>query len=63
MDAGKAVYNGIHNVVRASNGDLYVSDTRNNLIRKIDGKTKTLGRFHAEQEAARRDVRGDEHLR
>ena len=39
LDAKEAVYNGIHNVVRASNGDLYVSDTRNNLIRKIDGKT------------------------
>ena len=39
FDAKEAVYNGIHNVVRTSNGDLYVSDTRNNLIRKIDGKT------------------------
>ena len=39
FDAKQAVYNGIHNVVRTSNGDLYVSDTRNNLIRKIDGKT------------------------
>jgi sugar lactone lactonase YvrE len=39
FDAKEAVYNGIHNIVRASNGDLYVSDTRNNLIRKIDGKT------------------------
>ena len=39
LEAAKAVYNGMHNVVRASNGDLYVSDTRNNLIRKIDGKT------------------------
>ncbi len=42
MDASKAVYNGIHNVVRAKNGDLYVSDTRNNLIRKIDGKTNLV---------------------
>ena len=41
-DAGKAVYNGIHNVVRTKNGDLYVSDTRNNLIRKIDGKTNLV---------------------
>ena len=39
LEAAKAVYNGMHSVVRASNGDLYVSDTRNNLIRKIDGKT------------------------
>ncbi|MBC8347078.1 MAG: hypothetical protein O3A82_14100 [Verrucomicrobia bacterium] len=42
MDAKKAVYNGVHNVVRLSNGDLYVSDTRNNLIRKIDGKTNLV---------------------
>ena len=42
LDAGKAVYNGMHNVVRTSNGDLYVSDTRNNLIRKIDGKTSLV---------------------
>ena len=41
-DYSKAVYNGIHNVVRAKNGDLYVSDTRNNLIRKIDGKTNLV---------------------
>jgi sugar lactone lactonase YvrE len=39
LDAKEAVYNGIHNLARASNGDLYISDTRNNLIRKIDGKT------------------------
>jgi hypothetical protein len=42
MDAKKAVYNGVHNVVRVSNGDLYVSDTRNNLIRKIDSKTNLV---------------------
>ena len=42
MDASKAVYNGIHNVVRTKNGDLYISDTRNNLIRKIDGKTNIV---------------------
>ncbi len=39
MVAKKAVYNGMHNLARAANGDIYVSDTRNNLIRKIDGKT------------------------
>ena len=42
MDASQAVYNGIHNVVRTKNGDLYLSDTRNNLIRKIDGKTNLV---------------------
>ena len=41
-DAKEAVYNGIHNVVRTSRGDLYLSDTRNNLIRKIDGKTNLV---------------------
>ena len=39
LEASKAIYNGIHNLARTSNGDLYVSDTRNNLIRKIDGRT------------------------
>ena len=39
LEASKAIYNGIHNLARASNGDLYVSDTRNNLVRKIDGRT------------------------
>ena len=37
--ADKAVYNGIHNLVCTSNADIYISDTRNNLIRKINGKT------------------------
>jgi len=37
--ADKAVYSGIHNLVCTSNGDIYISDTRNNLIRKINGKT------------------------
>lgn len=39
VDARQAVYNGLHNIVRAGNGDLYLSDTRNNRIRKIDAKT------------------------
>ena len=42
MLAKKAVYNGMHNLARAANGDIYVSDTRNNLIRKIDGKTNLV---------------------
>ena len=37
--ADKAVYNGVHNLVCTSNADMYISDTRNNLIRKINGKT------------------------
>ncbi len=31
--------NGVHNLVCTSNADMYISDTRNNLIRKINGKT------------------------
>jgi sugar lactone lactonase YvrE len=42
MVAKKAVYNGMHNLARAASGDLYISDTRNNLIRKIDGKTSII---------------------
>ena len=41
-DARKAVFNGVHNVVRAPNGDLILSDTRNNLIRKIDAETNKV---------------------
>lgn len=37
--AGQAVFNGMHNLTRAENGDLYISDTWNQKIRKIDGKT------------------------
>ena len=29
----------MHNVCRTATGDLYISDTRNNLVRKVDGKT------------------------
>lgn len=32
-------WNGMHNVCRTATGDLYISDTRNNLVRKVDGKT------------------------
>lgn len=39
LEAAEAIYNGMHNLARASNGDLFVSDTRNNLVRKIDGRT------------------------
>ena len=42
VDASKAVYNGMHNIVRASNGDLYISDTFNHLIRKIEGGTNLI---------------------
>jgi len=42
LEAAEAIYNGMHNLARASNGDLYVSDTRNNLIRMIHGKTNLV---------------------
>jgi hypothetical protein len=42
LEATEGIYNGIHNLARTSNGDLYISDTRNNLIRMINGKTKLI---------------------
>ena len=42
LEATEGIYNGIHNLARTSNGDLYVSDTRNNLIRMINGKTNLI---------------------
>ena len=41
-DAKKAVYHGMHNIVRTRSGDLYISDSFNNLIRMIDGKTNLV---------------------
>ena len=38
LNAEQGVFQGMHNVARASNGVLYVSDTHNNLVRKIDRK-------------------------
>ncbi|MEZ5300386.1 MAG: hypothetical protein R3F11_06930 [Verrucomicrobiales bacterium] len=42
--AADAKYNGMHNVCAAPDGTLYLSDTRNNLVRKIgaDGKVRTV---------------------
>ena len=42
LEATEGRYNGIHNLARTSNGDLYVSDTRNNLIRMINCKTNLI---------------------
>jgi sugar lactone lactonase YvrE len=42
LEAEEAIYNGMHNLARVSNGDLYISDTRNNLIRMIHGKTNLV---------------------
>ncbi len=38
----KAQFNGPHNVVAAKDGTVFVADTLNNLIRKIDPKTKMV---------------------
>jgi DNA-binding beta-propeller fold protein YncE len=35
----KATFHSMHNIVVAPNGDIYVSDTFNNTVRKLDGKT------------------------
>jgi DNA-binding beta-propeller fold protein YncE len=37
--AEKARFNGMHNLAVASSGDLYLADTWNRKVRKIDGKT------------------------
>jgi len=37
--AKKATFNGMHNVAVTPDGDLYISDSWNHCIRKIDGKT------------------------
>ena len=42
LAADKGVYNSMHNLAWASNNDLYISDTNNNLVRKIDGKTSRI---------------------
>jgi DNA-binding beta-propeller fold protein YncE len=40
--ASKALFNGPHSLVVAANGDIYVADTWNNRVRKIDAKTGTI---------------------
>ena len=37
--AGKAQFNSMHSLAVAPNGDIYVADTWNNRVRKIEGKT------------------------
>ena len=43
--AAKAQFNGAHNLVVAKNGDIYVADTWNNRIRKIDAVSQTITPF------------------
>ncbi len=40
--AEKAQFNGTHNLVVAKDGSVYVADTFNNRVRKIDGKTRQV---------------------
>lgn len=37
--AAKALFNGLHNLAIAPNGDIYLADTWNQKVRKIDGKS------------------------
>jgi DNA-binding beta-propeller fold protein YncE len=43
--ATKAEFNGMHNLAVAPNGDLYIADTWNNRVRKIDAKTGQISAF------------------
>ncbi len=43
--ASKAEFNGMHSLAVAKNGDVYVADTWNNRIRKIDGRTGRITPF------------------
>ena len=43
--ASHGVYNGMHNLVWSSNEILYISDTHNHLVRKIDLKTNLISTF------------------
>lgn len=40
--ASKATFNGIHNAALAPNGDLYLADTWNCRVRKIDGRSQVV---------------------
>jgi len=40
--AAKATFNGMHNIAVTPAGDLYIADSWNHCVRKIDGKTGTI---------------------
>jgi len=40
--AAKAQFNGLHSLVSAANGDIYLADTWNHKVRKIDAKAGTI---------------------
>jgi DNA-binding beta-propeller fold protein YncE len=43
--ARKAQFNGMHSLAVAANGDIYLADTWNNRVRKIDARTGTVSAF------------------
>jgi sugar lactone lactonase YvrE len=43
--AGEATFNGMHNVAVTPAGDIYIADSWNHCIRKIDGKTGIIRTF------------------
>ena len=49
--AAKATFNGMHNVAVTPNGDIYIADSWNHCIRKIDGKSGTISTFAGTGEA------------
>jgi DNA-binding beta-propeller fold protein YncE len=44
-DPSQAEFNGIHHLAITPDGDIYLADTFNNVIRKIDAKTGKITRF------------------
>ncbi len=49
--AKEAVFNGMHNIAVTPSGDLYISDSWNHCIRKIDGQTGLISTFAGTGEA------------
>ncbi|MBI3864437.1 MAG: hypothetical protein HY290_21350 [Planctomycetia bacterium] len=43
--AKNAVFNAMHNLAIAPSGDVYIADTLNNRVRKLDPRTGTIGPF------------------
>ena len=57
--AAQATVNGMHNLAIAPNGDIYLADTWNNRVRKIDSKT---GRIMAFAGTGKKGFSGDDGL-
>ncbi|HEY8504094.1 MAG TPA: hypothetical protein VIL46_05895 [Gemmataceae bacterium] len=43
--AGEALFNGMHNLAVTPEGDLYIADSWNHCVRKIDGRTGVISTF------------------